>query len=67
VYHVTASEESLTFETRKAAIVAAKDMSTDARGTVDVYDNKERELLRFRDGGLELCLFETRPGKSVLN
>lgn len=65
MYTLILGDETREFETRKKAVEAAKDISDGSYGRVDVQDQKSKELMRFRNGDLELYVFETRPGRTV--
>ena len=63
MYTVEVGDQVLEFETRKEAVAAGKEASGDARGMVLVTDDKAREELVFKDGGLLSYNFETRSHK----
>jgi hypothetical protein len=60
MYHVAIGLKTLEYETRKEAIVAAKDLSLDNQQSVMVKDELERERLSYYNGELENYTFDTR-------
>ncbi|MGM0575042.1 MAG: hypothetical protein ACQEXJ_04845 [Myxococcota bacterium] len=60
MYSVVTGEQTQEFETRAKAIEAAKEISDAEHGKVTVYDESGCESLTYRNGALELYLYETR-------
>lgn len=60
MYSVTANEESTQYDTRKEAVIAARAVSSETGGSVEVEDSKQTELLTYRGGALESYVYETR-------
>lgn len=64
MFLVTVGTQTHDYETRTAAIAAAKEFSVDHRGTVVVSDESERERLNYSHGKLESYTYDTRGAKA---
>ena len=60
MYEVSAGETIKEFPTLAEAIAAARDMSSEFRGTVAVTDDERRERMTYQGGELVSYDYETR-------
>lgn len=60
MYSVTVNDETTEYETRAEAVVAARELSNESGGRVQVEDARQTELLTYRGGTLESYVYETR-------
>lgn len=65
MYTVYVADETLAYDSRASAIDAAKNMSGDSYRRVDVINEEQSELFRYKNGELESYIFETRRGRVV--
>ncbi len=63
MYLVTVGTQTHDYDTRAAAIAAAKEFSVEHRGTVLVHDEEERERFTYHRGKLESYTYDTRGGR----
>lgn len=60
MYLVIDGEETHEYPTREAAVEAAKELSAESFGKVEVQDENGRESMVYRRGSLDSYVYETR-------